>query len=87
MFQKSWVRKLYVSHETFTIQKRLSWADLLFHVKHKKPTQIKINVSHETCISQIVYVSCETSISKGENHGSKDYKKANNKETDRQKRG
>ena len=51
-----------------------------------KPTQSKINVSHETCISQIVYVSCETSISKGENHGSKDYKKANNKETDRQKR-
>lgn len=51
-----------------------------------KPTQSKINVSHETCISQIVYVSCETSISKGENHGSKDYKKTNNKETDRQKR-
>ncbi len=69
------------------LKKRLSWADLLFHVKHKqKPTQNKINVSHETCISQIVYVSCETSISKGENHGSKDYKKANNKETDRQKR-
>ena len=57
----------------------------MFHMKH---IVIDLsNVSHETCISQIVYVSCETSISKGENHGSKDYKKANNKETDRQKRG